>query len=220
MALVVVGHGPGLAGLERQARLGAIERLDLRLLVDRQHDRVLGRGDVEADDILELGGEIGIVGALEGAHPVRLEVVRLPDPLHRAQADAARLGHRPAGPVGCLAGRLGAGQRHHALHRGGSQRASCPACGVASRNRPSTPASAKRRCQRHTAGRPTPARRATSATLSRVGRRQNEPSPRHVLLGAVAIGHDRLETRTIRGRNPRTDDLSHAPSMRTSVTAL
>ena len=36
MAFVVVGHGPGAALLHRQAGLGAIERLDLRLLVDER----------------------------------------------------------------------------------------------------------------------------------------------------------------------------------------
>ncbi|MDF2748277.1 MAG: hypothetical protein K0S98_2564, partial [Propionibacteriaceae bacterium] len=31
----------------------------MRLLVDREHDRMLGRVDVQADDVLELGGELG-----------------------------------------------------------------------------------------------------------------------------------------------------------------
>ena len=38
VALVVVGHGAGAALLHGQAGLGAIERLDLALLVDREHD--------------------------------------------------------------------------------------------------------------------------------------------------------------------------------------
>jgi hypothetical protein len=42
-----------------------------------------------------------------------------------------------------------------------------PGLRVASRSNPSTPASAKRRCQRHTAGRPTAARLATAATGNR-----------------------------------------------------
>ena len=37
VADIVVGHRASLAWLERQAGLGAIERLDLALLVDRQH---------------------------------------------------------------------------------------------------------------------------------------------------------------------------------------
>jgi hypothetical protein len=50
VTLVIVGHCSGAAGLHRQARLGAIERLDLALLVDREDNRVGGRIDVEADD--------------------------------------------------------------------------------------------------------------------------------------------------------------------------
>jgi hypothetical protein len=42
-----------------------------------------------------------------------------------------------------------------------------PGCLVLSRSSPSTPASAKRCCHRHTAGRLSPVRRATSATSSR-----------------------------------------------------
>ena len=38
--LVVVGHRPALAGLDRQAGLGAVEGLDLRFLVERQHHGV------------------------------------------------------------------------------------------------------------------------------------------------------------------------------------
>ena len=42
VALVIVGHRAALAGLQRQAGLGAVERLDLALLVDRQHHRMAG----------------------------------------------------------------------------------------------------------------------------------------------------------------------------------
>ena len=69
-----------------------------------------------------LAANVGVVGALEGADAVRLQAVRLPDPLHRAQARCRRPGHRPAGPMGRLAGRLGAGQRDHPVHGGVGQR--------------------------------------------------------------------------------------------------
>jgi hypothetical protein len=38
VAFVVLGHGPGTALLHRQVGLGAVERLDLRLFVDREDD--------------------------------------------------------------------------------------------------------------------------------------------------------------------------------------
>src|SRR5215207_4211655 len=46
VALVVIGHGAGPALLQRQAGLGAVEGLDLALLVDRQHHRMRRRVDV------------------------------------------------------------------------------------------------------------------------------------------------------------------------------
>jgi hypothetical protein len=52
----VVGHSR-IAGLGQQNRLGAIERLDLGLLVDRQHQGVGRRVHVEAHDVLHLGGK-------------------------------------------------------------------------------------------------------------------------------------------------------------------
>src|SRR5207302_2641211 len=71
VALIVVGHGPGAALLQGKARLGAIQSLDLRLLLEAEDDRVSGRIDIEADDVADLGGELGIVRKLEGADPVR-----------------------------------------------------------------------------------------------------------------------------------------------------
>ncbi len=43
VALVVVRHGRAATALQRQTRLGAIERLDLALFIDRQHDGVSRR---------------------------------------------------------------------------------------------------------------------------------------------------------------------------------
>ena len=46
VALVIMGHGAGAAPLHRQAGLGAVKRLDLRLLIDRQHHGMGRRIDV------------------------------------------------------------------------------------------------------------------------------------------------------------------------------
>jgi len=37
---------------------------------------------IQADDVGKLGGEVGIARALEGADPVRLKLVCVPDALH------------------------------------------------------------------------------------------------------------------------------------------
>ena len=56
--LVVMGQGAASPLLQRQARLGAVERLDLAFLVNRRHDG-MGRGrHVKADDVAHLGGQL------------------------------------------------------------------------------------------------------------------------------------------------------------------
>src|ERR1700688_1674442 len=50
VALVVVATARRLARSYGQHRLAAVQRLDLRLLVDTQYDGALGRRYVEADD--------------------------------------------------------------------------------------------------------------------------------------------------------------------------
>ena len=73
VALVVVGHRAGPARLHRQRRLGAVQRLDLGLLVHAQHDRLLRRVQVQPDDVDELLLEPRVVGELERLDPVRLQ---------------------------------------------------------------------------------------------------------------------------------------------------
>jgi len=113
---------PGPTLLQRQARLGAVERLDLGLLVHRQHHGVGGRIDIEADDVSDLGGELGVLGKLELAHPVRLKPMRAPDALHRADADADGFGHRLGRPVRRLARRVFLGQGDHTIDDLGLER--------------------------------------------------------------------------------------------------
>ena len=82
MALVVMCHGAAAALLHGQTRLSAVECLDLALFVDRQHDGVGWRVDIEPDDLVQLGGELWIIGQLELARPMRLQAVPAPNALH------------------------------------------------------------------------------------------------------------------------------------------
>src|SRR5664279_6094910 len=52
VAFVVVGHRSGAARLHRQTGLGAVERLDLTLLIDREDDRMGWWIDIEAYNCL------------------------------------------------------------------------------------------------------------------------------------------------------------------------
>lgn len=72
MSDVVVGDALGVPQPQRQDRLGSFERLDLGLLIDAQHDGVVGRVEVEANDITHLVDEGGIGGKLEALRTMRL----------------------------------------------------------------------------------------------------------------------------------------------------
>ena len=115
VALVVVGHRASTASLHRQARLGAVEGLDLRLLIDREHDGMGGRIDIEPDNIAQLVDELRVVGELELLDPVRLETMRTPDALDGTCTDADGFRHHGGGPMGRFGGRIGVGEHHDTL---------------------------------------------------------------------------------------------------------
>ena len=106
VALLIMGHGSGAAFLQRQARLGAIESLNLAFFVDGQHKRPLRRVEVEADDVLDLNGEVGIGRNLKTFDEMRLEIVFGPDALHARMADTNLFGHATHAPVRGVDGTL------------------------------------------------------------------------------------------------------------------
>ncbi len=100
VAFVVVGMALDLAGLHRQHRCRSIECLDLGLLIDREHDRPLGRSQIQANHIADLGHEVGIGAELERLDPVRLQVRLGPDALYGRDADAGPRREPSRTPVG------------------------------------------------------------------------------------------------------------------------
>jgi hypothetical protein len=129
--------------------MGAAEHLDLRFLLDREHDGMRRRIEIKPDDVAQLGGELRIGGQLELAHPMRLQTVGAPDALHRGDADPSSRGHHAGGPVGPLAARILLGQCDHPFSdlrpKGGMREGR-----VLSRNSPVTPSCMNRSCQRQT----------------------------------------------------------------------
>jgi hypothetical protein len=113
--------------------------------------------------------------------------------------------------VGRFAGRLGAGEGDDALHGLIAQRRFAGlAGGVAQQSFDPGLGEAL----------PAPDCRASDPgafgdrrDVQSIGRAEDDPSPRHMLLGAVAIGDDRLEQSAILSRDQRTHCLSHAPSI-------
>ena len=136
--LVIVGHRAGATLLQRQSRLGAVERLDLALLVDREHQRLVRWVEIKPNDVLNLLTKLRVVGELEAARQMRLEPVRRPDALHARMAQADRLGERARRPE--RGGRRLLVERHGdtrsivAASRGGLRPGR-----VASRSSPATP---------------------------------------------------------------------------------
>ena len=84
----------------RQDRLCAVERLDLALLVDTEHQRAVRRRQIEAYDVADLVHEQRIAGELEGLRAVRLHAEGRPYPPDRRMRQPALPGHRTERPVG------------------------------------------------------------------------------------------------------------------------
>ena len=140
--------------------VGPRERL-IHFVAD-ESDGVRRRIDVEPDDLVQLVRETRIVGQLELARPVRLQAVLAPDPLHRADADAAVSCHGISRPVRRLTGRVAPACGRRQLARPPC-RAAVRAGRVLSRSSPATPSVMRRSCQRQTVVLAVSVRRMTSA---------------------------------------------------------
>ena len=67
IAFVVVGHGAAAPLFQRQARLGAVQRLNLALLIHAQHQRVIGWIQIQADDVGEFFHKLRVARQLEAS---------------------------------------------------------------------------------------------------------------------------------------------------------
>lgn len=114
---------------------GTVERLDLALLVEAEHDGVRPLVDTQPGHIPELGDEVRIGGRLKPPHPV--QTVDAPNARCGAHRDAGLVGHHGGGPVGVSKGRS---VKVNATTRSATARASGGIRGgrVLSRNSPAT----------------------------------------------------------------------------------
>ena len=174
-----------------------------------------GRIDIEADDIAQLVDKLRVGGELELFHPVRLQAVRAPDALDGTRADADDLGHHGRGPVGCLGGRVGLGERHDTLGDGRSQRLDA--------RRPRLVAQETVITFLHETLLPAPdtglrfAGPAYDLIGADTGRaQQNDLSPPNMLVWGVAIPRELLQTATISGLESDGNSGSHAPDSHAS----
>jgi hypothetical protein len=73
VALVVMAASLGLPRAHRQQRLGAVERLDLRLFIDAQHQSAVGRVEIEPNGVAHFVDKQRVGRQLEGFDTVRLQ---------------------------------------------------------------------------------------------------------------------------------------------------
>jgi hypothetical protein len=111
VAHVVVGAPLGQPRTQRQCGGGAVQRLDLGLLIHTEHDRAGGWLQVEPAGIGDLGQQLGIGRELEGLQAVRGQVMVGSDPGHGHAAHLEVLGQGAGRPVGDgkVGGRAGEG---------------------------------------------------------------------------------------------------------------
>jgi len=118
VAHVVVSPPLHLARAPGQPRLTAVQRLDLRLLVHAQHQRLIRRVQIQPDDVAHLVDEQRIRRQRERLAPMRLQAEGAPDPTDGTLTQATLARHGPRAPVRRVPRRGLQGQRHDALHRG------------------------------------------------------------------------------------------------------
>ncbi len=107
VADVVVGDAFHVAQAHGQQRLGAVESLDLRLLIHAEHHRLIGRVQVETDDVADFLDKEGIRGELERFLPVGLDREGLQPAVNRGLGDPSRCSQSPSAPVGAAIRRPG-----------------------------------------------------------------------------------------------------------------
>ena len=80
--VVVMGPGANVSLAQRQSGLGAFESLSLALFIAAEHQGLLGRVEIEAHDVPEFFLKPKVLGELEIAHPVGLQLMGRPESLH------------------------------------------------------------------------------------------------------------------------------------------
>jgi hypothetical protein len=98
MASVIMRVAHGATRAEREGRLRALQRLDGRLLIDTEHNRVLRRVEIQPDDIRDLSGKGRVSAHLKGPSQMRPDAVRTQDVGHAATGAADRVGQEPGRP--------------------------------------------------------------------------------------------------------------------------
>ena len=120
MAYILEPMALGPTRREGQDGVLAVQGLDGRFLIHTEDRSMLGRMQVETDDIGGLGLEVGIIGRHVAIHAVRLDPVLLPNPGHHHVMDSEFLAQPTGAPVrGAIGGLLPGVVQNPGLHAGG-----------------------------------------------------------------------------------------------------
>ena len=111
----------GASRRERQDGIETIQGLNGGLLIHAEHGRVLGRAQIEAEDIGGFGFELGIVTGHVAFQAVRLQAGFLPNPMHGVLTDAQHRGQLATTPVRGPVARLSSRGGQDAGPQSGSQ---------------------------------------------------------------------------------------------------
>ncbi len=104
---VVMRDALHVAQAHGQQRLGAVQRLDLRLLVDAEHHRFVWRVQVQPDDVADLLHKERVSGELEMLLPVGLDREGLQPAVDSGFGDPRRCSQGSLVPVGAAIRRPG-----------------------------------------------------------------------------------------------------------------
>jgi len=99
VAFVIVRHRAAATLFEWKARLSSVESLDLAFLVDREHQGLVRRIQIQTDNVDELLDKTLVAAEFEGSDQVRFEVVPFPYSTDRSLAQRLSFGHTPCTPM-------------------------------------------------------------------------------------------------------------------------
>src|SRR5215510_12510567 len=99
MPFIVVGHSSAAALLQGQARLRAVQGLNLAFLIHAQHHSMFGRIEIKPHDGLQFFRKLRVITDFEGPCQVRLQPVGVPDATNRRLTHAGGRGHGAGAPM-------------------------------------------------------------------------------------------------------------------------
>ena len=208
---VVMGEGAVAARHHGKRRLGAVQGLDLGLLVEAEHRGPLRGVQVQADHVDELGLEVGVFGQLEHIGEPRAQPPRPPDARHGVLAHPSAGRHRPRRParrpvLGLAVQGVGHDRLHHRLGN----------TGLAAPPRRHRPHPVGPRLQEPVPPRPHRVLMAAQTPGHRphrpaVGQRQKRPRPHHPPMRLRPRPRHALQRLAITGRQHKRN--THHPTL-------